>query len=195
LYEMDGQQLVAVGGQFNTARLLNADTTEGYGLEADIEFAPTPEWFFKLGASYNETEIQDSDLAVAPCGGGCTIVDPLDADGNVLVDGNTLPHAPEWIANAIVDYRRPIGNGVFVGSLDLAYHDEKSFFLYDSLEFRADSFEVGLRFGYTFDKYEVALYTRNVTDEEIVKNGIDFNNLTGMTNDPAIAGLELVTRF
>lgn len=195
LYEMDGQQLVAVGGEFNTARLLNADTSEGYGFEADVEFAPSPAWFFKLGGSFNHTEIQDPDLEVTPCGGGCTVLDPTGPDGGVLVDGNSLPHAPEWILNGIIDYRRPVGNGVFVGSVDLSYYDEKSFFLYESEEFRADAFEAGLRLGYTFDEYEVALYGRNVTDEEIVRNGIDFNNLTGMTNDPAVFGLELVARF
>lgn len=195
-YEVDGQQIVAVGGQFNTATLLNADQTEGLGFELDLEVAPTAEWLITLGVSLNETEIQDSDLSVAPCGGGCTIRDPLGPNG-VLVDGNSLPHAPEWIFNGIIDYRRPAGAGVVLGSLDWAYHDEKSFFLYESEEFRADAFELGLRFGYLFPDgdYELALFGRNLTDEVIVQNGIDFNNLTGMINDPRIWGVELVTRF
>ena len=29
----------------------------------------------------------------------------------------------------------------------------------------------------------------------IVQNGIDFDNLTGMTNEPRMIGVELVTRF
>ena len=196
-YEVDGQQIVAVGGQFNTATLLNADETEGYGFEADIGIAPSREWLITLGISNNSTEIQDPDLAVAPCGGGCTILDPLNADGNVLVDGNSLPHAPEWIVNGIIDYRRSWRDGLFVGSLDWTYHDEKRFFLYDSAEFKSDAFELGLRLGYVFTdaRYELALWGRNITDEEIVRNGIDFNNLTGMVNDPAVWGLELVTRF
>ena len=195
-FEMDGQQIVAVGGQLNVATLLNADNTEGYGFEADVQIAPAPEWLVTLGLSNNHTEIQDSDLAVAPCGGGCTVLDPIGPNG-VLVDGNSLPHAPEWIFNGIVDYRRPAGAGLVVGSFDWAYHDEKRFFLYESEEFRADSLELGLRFGYVFPdaRYELALFGRNVTDEEIVQNGIDFNNLTGMTNEPALWGLELVARF
>ena len=35
---VDGQQVTAVGGEYNTATLLNVDTTEGYGFEADIEY-------------------------------------------------------------------------------------------------------------------------------------------------------------
>lgn len=194
VYEVDGQQIVAVGGQFNTATLLNSEETEGYGFETDLELAPNPEWFVKLGVSYNHTEIQDEDLAVAPCGGGCTILDPIGPNG-VLVDGNSLPHAPEWIVNGIVDYRKPVGDGIFMGSLDWAYHDEKRFFLYESAEFRDDAFELGLRLAYTWKSYELALFGRNLTDEINVKNGIDFNNLTGMTNDPRLVGAELVIRF
>ncbi|HVR30755.1 MAG TPA: TonB-dependent receptor [Thermoanaerobaculia bacterium] len=196
-YEVDGQQLVAVGGQFNTATLLNADKTDGYGFELDLEFAPTSEWLFTTGLSYNHTEIKDPNLAVAPCGGGCTVLDPLTPAGLVRVDGNSLPHAPEWIWNGIIDYRRPAGRGIFIGSVDWAYHDEKRFFLYESAEFRGDSLEIGLRLGYTFAeaRYEVALFARNLLDEEIIQNGIDFNNLTGMTNDPRTVGIELVGRW
>ena len=72
-----------------------------------------------------------------------------------------------------------------------------SFFLYESAEFQSDAFEVGLRLGYAFSeaKYEVALFGRNILDEEIVRGGIDFNNLTGFTNDPATWGLEFAANF
>lgn len=194
VYEVDGQQVIAVGGQFNTSTLLNTDRTDGYGLETDLEWLPDEHWRFKLGASYNSTEIRDDGLAVAPCGGGCTVLDPIGPDG-ALVDGNRLPHAPEWILSGIFDYRTAVGSGLFAASLDTYYYDEKSFFLYESEEFNADGFEVGLRLAYLFGSYEVALFGRNLTDEEIVRNGIDFNNLTGMMNEPRIVGVELVTRF
>jgi iron complex outermembrane receptor protein len=197
LYEVDGQQITSVGGEFNVATLLNVDKTEGYGFETDINFAPDRNWLMTFGLSYNHTKIKDPGLFVAPCGGGCTMLDPIGPSGRPLVDGNSLPHAPEWIFNGIVDYKTPVGAGEFVSSLDWAYYSEKQFFLYESEEFRGDGVEVGLRFGYAWSDrdYEVALYGRNVTDEEIVQNGIDFNNLTGMTNDPALWGLEFVARF
>jgi len=195
VYEVDGQQLVAVGGEFNTSTLLNADTTNGYGFEADIEIAPVDEWLFKLGLSYNKTEIDDPNLEVGPCGGGCTVLDPVGPKGGVLVDGNSLPHAPEWIFNGIVDYRKPVGNGLIIGTLDWAYYSEKQFFLYESEEFKDDSLELGLRLGYAFSSYELALWSRNITDAEILRNGIDFNNLTGMTNDPRTVGIEFVTKW
>ncbi|HET7710884.1 MAG TPA: TonB-dependent receptor [Thermoanaerobaculia bacterium] len=195
-YSVDGQQMTAVGGQYNVATLLNADKTEGYGLEADINWLPAPEWLATLGVSYNHTEIDDPRLTVAPCGGGCTVLNRV-ANGLAFVDGNSLPHAPEWIINGIIDYRRIVGQGQVTSSLDWAYHSDKQFFLYRSEEFHADAFELGLRVGYTWanGKYGLAFFGRNLTDEVIVQNGIDFNNLTGMTNEPRMMGAELTIRF
>ncbi len=195
-FQLDGQQIVAVGGVTNTATLLNADRTDGYGFETDIDWAPSSEWLMTFGLSYNSTELKDENLRVAGCGGGCTVTDPSDENG-FIVDGNSLPHAPEWIFNGIVDYRKPLGNNLFLAALDWAYNSEKRFFLYESEEFKSDFFELGVRVGYTFSqaKYEIALFGRNITDEVIVNNGIDFNNLTGMVNEPRIWGLEFVARF
>ena len=77
------------------------------------------------------------------------------------------------------------------------YHDEKQFFLYESAEYQDDALEFGLRLGYAWSeaRYEVALFSRNLFDEEIVRGGIDFNNLTGFTNDPRTVGIEFVGRF
>jgi iron complex outermembrane receptor protein len=197
IFQMDGQQLTAVGGQYNVATLLNADKTDGHGFEADVEYIASANFWFTLGASWNSTEINDPHLTVAPCGGGCTVLDPAGPGGTVYVDGNSLPNAPEIIFNGIINYQSdPVAKGFF-GSLDWAYFSEKSFMLYESEEFNSDGLEVGLRIGYGWNrgKYEVALFGRNILDAEIVEGGIDFNNLTGMTNEPRTLGLEFVARF
>jgi iron complex outermembrane recepter protein len=197
LYQVDGQQIVAVGGQYNTATLLNADKTNGYGFEADLNWAPTARWLFTLGTSYNHTEIDDPNLAVSPCGGGCTVTNPI-VGGLARVDGNPLPHAPKWIFSGLVDYRQLLSNkSLFTASVDWYYHSQKSFFLYESKEFVADAFELGARLGYTLPggRFEIAAFGRNLLDEVIVQNGIDFDNLTGMTNEPRMIGVELVAKF
>ncbi|MCU0303892.1 MAG: TonB-dependent receptor [Thermoanaerobaculales bacterium] len=195
-FEVSDQQITAVGGEYNTATLLNADKTEGHGLEADIEWTPSGRVLMTFGASWNPTEIKDPNLTVAACGGGCTMNDPV-VGGLAFIDGNPLPHAPEIVFNGIINFRsNPVHKGLFA-TLDWAYYSEKNFFLYESEEFQDDSFEVGLRLGYgwNFAKYEIALFSRNLLDEEIVRGGIDFNNLTGFTNDPRIIGVEFVGRF
>jgi len=196
VFEMSDQQLTAVGGETNAARLLNADKTKGHGLEADIEWVPSGNWYMTFGASWNPTKIDDPNLRVFPCGGGCTVTDPI-VDGFVYIDGNSLPQAPEYIANGIINFQSDPVKKSFFGSLDFAYHSEKHFFLYESKEFNSDAFEVGLRLGYAWHNamYEVALWGRNIFDAEIIRNGIDFNNLTGMMNDPRIIGVEFVAKF
>lgn len=195
-YEIDGQQITAVGGEYNTAALLNADKTEGYGLEADIEWTPSAHWLMTFGASYNPTEIKDPNLTVAPCGSGCTVLDPV-VNGLAYIDGNSLPHAPDFIFNGIINVRSDaVDKGLFA-TLDWAYYSEKQFFLYESAEYKDDSFEVGLRVGYGWNegRYEIAAFARNLLDAEIIRGGIDFNNLTGFMNDPRILGIEFVGRF
>jgi iron complex outermembrane receptor protein len=197
-YEVDDQQVTAVGGVTNTARLLNVATTKGYGLETDIQWTPTGRWLMTFGASWNPTEFDDPTLRIAPCGGGCTITDPIDDDGFVLLDGNSLPHSPDVIFNGIINWRSDPAYKRFFATLDWTYYSEKNFFLYDSKEFKDDGLELGLRVGYAFGEqgqYEVALFGRNITDEVIARGGIDFNNLTGFTNDPRIVGVEFLARF
>jgi aryl-alcohol dehydrogenase-like predicted oxidoreductase len=45
------------------------------------------------------------------------------------------------------------------------------------------------------NKYEIAAYGRNITNEERLVGGIDFNNLTGFTNAPRIWGVEAKVNF
>ena len=196
LYEVDGQQVTAVGGQYNVATLLNVDKTEGHGFEADIEFIPTDTFFGSIGLSWSPTEFKDKNLTVAQCGGGCTITDPI-VGGLVYLDGNPLPFAPEWIFNGILNYQSdPVSKGFF-GALDWYYYSDRNFFLYESKEFHGDGLEVGLRVGYGWNqgKYELALFGRNILDAEIVQGGIDFDNITGMTNEPRTIGLEFLIKL
>jgi len=197
IFEMSDQQITAVGGTRNINTLYNADKTEGYGFETDIQWTPTGNWNMMFGFSYNPIEFNDPNLKIVGCGGGCTITDPIDDDGFVLIDGNAPAHAPDMVFNGIINFQSDPADKKFFASLDWAYHSEKYFTLYESVEFKGDSFELGLRLGYAFSdaKYEIALYGRNLTDEVNVKGGIDFNNITGFTNDPQIIGIEFLARF
>ena len=153
-----------------------------------------------MGASYNDTEINDPGLAIQPCGGGCTVLDPAGASaGTVSIDGNSLPNAPKWIGNLTARYGIPMGDGTeFFVFTDWAYRDKVNFFLYESAEFQGDALvEGGLRVGYNWEygNKEVALFGRNITDAEELVGAIDFNNLTGFVNEPRLWGVEFTARF
>ena len=132
------------------------------------------------------------------CGAPCTVLDPevFDADGNFLgynISGNSFPNAPEWIGNVTARYGVSVPGGEAYVYTDWAYKGETNFFLYESIEFGEDGFwEGGLRLGYASDAgYDLSLFARNITGEERLTGGIDFNNLTGFVNEPRIFGIEL----
>lgn len=197
-FEVEDQQLTAVGGGSNAVRLLNADKSIGYGAELDLQTYLTRALLVTFGLSYNHTEIDDPSLQVATCF-ACTVTDPIDpVTGLARIDGNRLPQAPEWIASVTARYSVPIRSGEFFTYLDYSYRSEVDFFLYDSTEFTGPSLgELGLRVGYNWggDKYQVALFGRNLTDEEVVTGGIDFNNLTGFINEPRIVGAQFSMKY
>jgi iron complex outermembrane receptor protein len=116
------------------------------------------------------------------------------------VDGNSLPHAPEWIFNFTLRYSREIADGEFYAYTDWSYRDDISFFLYESKEFNGKSlFEGGARTGYTWDgddkEYEVALFVRNITDEQIAIGAVDFSNNTAIVNEERFFGAEFKVNF
>jgi iron complex outermembrane receptor protein len=173
---------------------------QAHGFELDFDAYLTDQFLVTFGASLNDTEIDDPNLSTQPCGGGCTVLDPVYAPkpGTVSIDGNRLPQAPKWIYNLTARYGIPMAKGELFFYTDWAYRSEVSFFLYDSEEFRgAPLLEGGLRVGYNWDdgKKEIALYGRNITDEVALVGGIDFNNLTGFVNEPRIIGLEYKGEF
>jgi iron complex outermembrane receptor protein len=199
-YEVDDLQLSAIGGGGNFVQLVNADKGTGMGLDLDGEFLFTDRFMMTLGFSYTDTEIDDSTVVVPPCGSGlCTVLDPLDVNGNAIIDGNSFTQAPEYVATVTARYGIPIGtNGELFFFTDWAFQGETQFFIYESEEFKSDgNFEGGARIGYSHDggKWEVALFGRNITDEENVKGAIDFNNLTGFDNEPRIVGVSFRARF
>ena len=105
-YQMNDQQLTAVGGGANFNRLINADKTTGYGIELDSEWVLTDELNATFNLSYNKTELSDKDLAVQVCA-QCTVTNKIE-NGLAVLDGNSLPHAPEWIANATLRYTKEL---------------------------------------------------------------------------------------
>jgi len=196
-YELDDQQLTSVGGADNTVALFNADQGIGYGFEADIEAILFEGLTATAGVSFNKTEIRDEDLLIPTCGAPCTVLDPVDANGNAFVDGNPFPNAPEWIFNVTARYAYPIKGGELFIFTDWAYKDDVNFFLYESIEFGEDGFfEGGLRVGYESERgYNASAFVRNITGQDRLTGGIDFNNLTGFVNEPRIWGVELGYSF
>ena len=198
-YRLKDMQLTAVGGGANFNRLLNADHADGYGFEFNAEAEPIDRLILTAGLSYNHTKLDDPNLFTQPCGGGCTVLDPVGPiAGTVRIDGNSLPNAPKWIANVSAGYSWPVYDGEFFVYTDWAYRSNINFFLYKSAEFHDDSLlEGGFRVGWKApgDHWEFAVFGRNITNDRSLEGGIDFDNLTGFVNDPRVLGVEVKAKY
>jgi iron complex outermembrane receptor protein len=189
-------QLTAVGGASNFTTLLNADHVRGHGIEAELEARPATGLTLTAGLSYNHTKIDSPGLGVAVCGAPCTVLDPIIAPGIASIDGNSLPQAPKWTINFTAGYEHPVGNGSVYIFTDWYHRAKIDFFHYKSVEFSDDQLlEGGLRIGYKTDRYDIAAFARNITNDESAVSGIDFNNLTAMVNEPRIFGVEAGIKF
>ena len=196
-FDVKNQQLTVVGGNSNVTKLINAAKTKGRGVEGEIEGFVTNEFKMSASASYNFTEIRDPSLSVNKCA-QCTVLDPINAAGRVVIDGNALPQAPKWIVNLSGRYNVPLADGNFFVVGDYSWRSKVNFFLYESVEFTGKPMgEVGLRVGYNWagGKYEVAAFTRNASNQRRITGGIDFNNLTGFINEPRVIGVQFKGGF
>jgi iron complex outermembrane receptor protein len=199
-YTIDDQQLSAIGGNTNSNVLVNADKGVGMGVDLDAEILFSDNFVMTFGGSYNDTEIDDPNLVTATCGSGqCTILDPLDGNGFAILDGNPFPQAPEYMINVTARYSTAVnGNDELYVLADFVNQGDTNFFLYEAAEFHTGSiYEAGLRAGYIGNDglWELAVFARNLTDEENLKGGIDFNNNTGFVNEPRIFGLNFRLNF
>ncbi|QDP20512.1 TonB-dependent receptor [Sphingomonas xanthus] len=195
-------QLSAVGGAANANLLLNADAVKGHGFEAELEARPMRGLTLTGGISYNVAKIRDRDLTVETCGAPCTVLDPIAVPAApfqpaiVFIHGNQLPQAPKWTLNWTAGYEHPVGPGSVYVFTDWYHRSKVQFFLYDSVEFSDDKLlEGGLRVGYKTDRFDVAGFVRNITNDKSAVSGIDFNNLTAMVNEPRIFGIEAGVKF
>ncbi|QOL50660.1 TonB-dependent receptor [Massilia litorea] len=196
-YTVKDQQLTVVGGNSNVNRLINADKTKGRGVELDVEAAISPSLRVTGSTSYNYTQIRDASLSVNRCG-SCTILDPINAANRVVINGNMLPQAPRWIVNATARWSAPVADGEVFVFTDWSYRSKINFFLYEAAEFTGKPLtEGGLRLGYTWanGKYEAAVFGRNILDQRRITGAIDFNNLTGFTNEPRTWGVQFKGNF
>jgi iron complex outermembrane receptor protein len=198
-YDVKDAQLTAVGGQANFNQVINADKVKGSGFELDIQARITPDFLVSYSLGYTDTKIKDSDLAVAGCGAPCTVTDPEGpVAGSFLIDGNPLPQSPKITSSLIVDWMKELESGQIYVKGDWVYRDKINFVLYEAVEYRGKSLsEIGLRVGYRFGEghHDVSVFGRNIGDTDKNIYTIDFNNLTGIVNEPRTWGIEYAWRY
>jgi iron complex outermembrane receptor protein len=187
-------------------QLINAEKVIGQGVELDLQANLGYGFSGTVGYSYNDTEIKDPNLFVQYCGNvsnnassGCTPTNKAGPfAGTSSINGNPLPRAPKTQANFTLKYSTEVGNGELYAYTDWTYRSSYNFFLYEAPEYKAKPLtEGGVRLGYKWGdgKYEVAAFGRNITDKQVIVGAIDFDNLTGMLNEPRTWGATFKMSF
>ena len=201
-YEVEDMQLSVIGGASNTNQVVNAAKGEAKGFELDAQWLITDNLLISGGFAFNDTELKDANLFTAPCGSGlCTVLDPENPnnDAQVSVNGNPFPRAPETTYNLEIRYGVPVGKNAEIYFLtDWVWYGKINMPLYEAVEFKTNNqYEGGLRVAYkNFDSgLEVAVFGRNITDEDNVLGFIDFSNNTGFVNEPNVWGIEASYEF
>jgi iron complex outermembrane receptor protein len=186
----DDMTLTEVGGVGNAAALVTVPRVYGNGTEVEVDVRPFKGFTLSASGSYNYTLMRAPGLGIPYCGAGCTVTDPI-VNGLAVIDGNPLPQAPRWIGNVNAHYELPLANGgsAFFNT-DWATRSWINYFLYTAAEFKGRSLtEGGLKVGYrTPNGWELAFFGRNILNQIRSISAIDFDNLTGMINDPRIWG-------
>ena len=185
--------------------LFNADKAIAYGLEAQADWRPVPNFQIGLGLSLLHSEIQDKRVYAQVCALSgvvvCTVEDPtIVVRGNTFaqIDGEPLPNAPEYNINLTARYDLPLASGAKLWiDTDWTVQGYTQFVLYRTKEFTSNgNFEGGLRVGYEEPngKWNLSVFARNITNQVNLKGVIE-NYLAAVVNEPRVIGVAFGARY
>jgi iron complex outermembrane recepter protein len=165
-----------IGNGSLTSIVANSGNARTKGLEVELQAAPARGLLFTMGLAYVSAKFTkgcDADLFILNSGGLRTNFDTGNPTAAGLaacnIKGKTLPLGSPWIINGSANYETGIGSGdmkVF-GLANFSYEDSK-FVQTDNLAKTGDAFLLNARFGLKTDKFTVALFGRNLTNEDSI---------------------------
>jgi len=205
-YKYDDLQVGANGqaeGGLPVIRTINAASSEVYGVDFDMAYAPpsVPGLTARLAVNYNHARFED--FPTAECYGGQRIQDGCNGSYNPVtqahetqdLSGAPLPKAPEWTLSGGVDYDMPVGNDMVLGMGVNAQYSSK--FLrglgrYNGLPGLTQpsyaKINANLSFGPSNGFWEVAVIGNNLTNKFTAGNCTQFSGATGQILLPPETG-------
>lgn len=201
-YDYQDLQVSLFTGNPPSARLVNAASSEIYGIEGQLRGDITDRLQLNAAAAWTHARYKRFISAplyarcpgVAGCGGGTSFFVVTGTDlGNV-----TMQRSPEFTANLGASWSAGLSGGELVLSGNL-YYTSKFFFGPSGIQFPQDGYEqLSLRAQWTdpSDRFQVALWGDNVTDRRFVTQA-QYNNfgIGAVWNQPVSYGIELGVKF
>jgi iron complex outermembrane receptor protein len=164
------QQVFNVG--VNGPEFFNLPESEIKGAEVETSWVPAETWLISASLGWLDTEITDATGINFDLGQGD------------FQEGHELPLAPELTANAAISKAIAIGTNELTLQADWRYQSESKVKYSPQVpidEYTSRS-EVNARVGFAFGdsgQYELALYGRNLTDEEYCVEIQDLRGVSG----------------
>lgn len=193
--EIDNLQVTSFQGL--AFKVGNAAEMTSQGVELETELALTEELTMGLSLQYLDAEYDSYE------GGPVTVYQQAAGVTAQDLSGKTTPYAPDWSGNLFADYRRDVfQNLVFSARVDLNYKDE--FYTAGALPEASlqDSYtKVNARLALSSqdERWEAAIYGRNLTDEATLSATADAPLSAGITaawiEEPRVVGVQLSYRF
>ena len=178
-------------GGLPTDRLENAGNAEVYGFEAELIMRPLEFFEAQFGVGYLDSETEDFFSA-----------EGFDPMGNPIftdLSGTELVYSPEWSANGLMRLFFPVFGGEAAVQVDFSYSDEMFFDTdNDPVDVGADFTLWNLRASWSGpgDRYEIAFFAHNFTDEDYVTEGFDFfGGQARIFNKPRSIGVSVSARY
>ncbi|MGZ8281689.1 MAG: TonB-dependent receptor, partial [Allosphingosinicella sp.] len=160
----DYQSYLTVGGFLRT---INVDA-HAMGAELEISARPVRGLNLDLGIAWLDATQEDVPL---PVSGTADFV---------------MPNAPEWSINGAIRYEWELLGGRMTAQADGAYVSRRTTNAIDYPDLASPSyFRANARLAYTTadDRWELAAFVRNLTDEEVLLFTVDLSGLTGGSGD------------
>jgi iron complex outermembrane receptor protein len=208
LFYVDYEDFQAQSFDGSSIRVVNAGDLQSYGAELELTFIPIENATVGSAIGYNKAEYGSFDK------GQCTVEQTFEqyyitdgaqggAPGTSAIctqdlGGEALDNAPEWTVSSYVQYDMELGENLdAIVRLEHSYID--NYFLDQDLDPNLVNDEVNLinlRLSLTNDSgdWEVALWGRNLLDEQYYSYGIDIPTIggyAGITAPQASYGITL----
>lgn len=182
-YEYDNKQdLNLIGTPIPSYNITTLDA-EGKGVDMELYWSVTDQWFVSANYSYIKTEITDYDVI-------------LDEDDDT---GKSLVNTPENTFYVMTEYTIPFDSaGELVLRADYSWVDEADGQFRDRLDsyYRANA---RATYNSASDNWSASLWVNNVTDEEDIRDfvgpGGAIGSYTVARRLPRMYGLDLTYRF
>ena len=163
-------------GAANLALIQNVSGAEVVGFEAQLAAALTENITINAGYAFTDPTYDD-DATASSARRECGIPESIcsrDAEGLAIIGGNQLERTSAHQFNLSGQYSTVFNNGwEGFARLDISHQSEQQNVINQNAI--PDRTLVNLRLGYEGDRYAIALWGRNLTDEDYARASLFFN--------------------